>query len=201
MYLRGRVYFSILDQTAIKAGNCGGVWSFVPTQNLYIGQDTGLALRLENQSSYGTYNGVSTVLLQSQNQNAKSPQYWNGWYSSISSPTYGIDFTSTTPSTQCIIETDLIPTGTMLEKRTFQQIEYKLSTPLMVGEGVTMNYRKNGTDAWASCGTVQVESTTELSGYFTATFEKTQWVQLQVILSPLTSTSSSFVPLTQITLK
>ncbi len=198
MYLRGRVWFSILDQTASKAGNCGGIWSFVPTQNFFIGQDTGISLRLENQASYGTYNGVSPVLLASQNQNAIGAQYWNAWYSSISSPAYGIDFTNTTTSTPAIIETDLIPTGTLLDKKTFKQIEYKLSTPLAAGESVAISYRQNSTDSYVSCGSVVVESSTSLSGYFTITFEKGQWLQLKITLTPLSSSSSSFVRLREV---
>lgn len=198
MYTRGRVYFSILDQTATKAGNCGGIWSFIPTQNAFIQQDTGLTLRLENQSSYGSYNGVCPVLVASQQQNAIAPQYWNAWYSSISNPNYGIDFTGTVPSGTSIIETDLIRTGTMLQNQTFQQIEYKLSTPLANGETVTINYRLNSTDAWLSCGTIKTVSPTDLSGYYTANFENSQWLQLQIILTPLNSSLSSFCRLTEI---
>ena len=198
MYLRGRVYFSILDQTSTKAGNCGGVWSFTPTQNLYIGQDVGIALRLENQSSYGTYNGVASVLIPKVNQNVIAPQYFSGWYSSVSNPLYGIDTTGTGTNVVSVgvIETDLAPTGTMLDKQTDSKIEYKVSSPLLSNETVTMNYRLNGTDAWTSCGTVITD--TPLSGYFTANFQKGQWLQLQGILTPTTSTSSSFNRLVEI---
>ena len=201
MYCRGRVYFSILDQTATKAGNCGGIWSFVPTQNFSYGQDTGLALRLENQNSYGTYNGYAPVLINNMVQTAIAPQYWAGWVSDINTPTYGIDFTDTVPCTTAIIETDLIPTGTVLGKKTFQQLEYKLASPLAVGESVAMNYRLNGTNDWATCGTANVESTTALSGYFEINFQNTQWTQLQVILNSLGTTSSSFCRLNQVRLR
>lgn len=197
MYLRGRVYFSIQDQTTTKAGNCGGIWSFIPNQNTFFGQDTGLALRIENQSSYGTYSGASSVLLPSQQQNAIGPQYWAGWYSSSTSPTYGIDFTNTVPQ-QVIFETDLIPTGTMLENQTFGQIEYKLSTPLVSGESIQIYYRQNSTDTYVSCGVVNVETVTDLSGYFSANFQSGQWLQLRIIMTPIASVSSSFCRLREI---
>jgi hypothetical protein len=198
-YIRGRVYFSILDQTASKAGNCGGVWSFVPTQNLYIGQDTGLALRLENQNSYGSYNGVATVLLPSQTQNAISPQYWAGWYSNISGPTYGIDFTSTAPSTSAIVETDIITTGNLLEKQTFANLEYKLSAPLAAGDSIGLSYRLNATDAFTAMS-INLESTTGLSGYVSPLpFENTQWLQLKITLNP--TGNSSFCRLTELRLR
>jgi len=170
----------------------------VPTQNFFIGQDTGLSLRLENQASYATYNGMSPVLLASQTQNAIAPQYWNAWVSSVSSPTYGIDFTGTGTLNPCVIETDLIPTGTLLDKTTFNQIEYKLSAPLIDGETVTMKYRLNSTDAYATCGTEVVETSTGLSGYVPASFEKGQWLQLQISLNPLTSPNGSFVRLKEV---
>lgn len=195
MYLRGRVYFSILDQTSTKVGNCGGVWSFVPTQNLYIGQDTGLALRLENVNSYGTYNGVATVLIPNQQQSGIGPLYWSAWYSHITSPLYGIDYTNTTPgyppfanrstgNYNTIFETDLVPIATMLQKYTPTQVEYKLSSPLIAGESVDIAYRVNATDAYISMGTANIETASDFSGYFTSNFENAQWAQFQVTLIP-----------------
>lgn len=208
MYLRGRVWFSILDQVAAvgglfqaKAGNCGGIWSFVPTQNFFYGQDTGLALRLENQNSYNSYNGYCSVLIPAQNQTGRGPQYWSGWQSGLSSITYGIDFTNTGLQTNCVIETDLIPTGTLLQKKTFSQIEYKLGAPLYSTESVSIKYRQNATDAWTTCGTAVVENTGDLSGYFPIVFEKGQWLQLQISLIPGTvqiSANVSFIRLKKV---
>lgn len=202
-YVRGRVYFSIQDQTATKAGNCGGVWSFIPTQNFYIGQDVGVSLRLENQSSYGTYNGYSPILITKQTQNAIAPQYWNAWWSDITGTTYGIDFTGTgTASTSpMIIETDIIPTGTFLDKKTYAQIEFKLVTPLAAGAVVSMKYRKDLTSAWTSCGTAVMQNTNRLSGYFPANFEKTQWLQLQATLTPTTAAPGTFIRMSEIRLR
>lgn len=197
MYCRGRVYFGIQDQTATKTGNCGGIWSFTPVQN-FSNAETGMALRLDNQNSYGTYNGLATLLIPGFEQSAISPQYWSGWKSSISSPTYGIDFTDTIPEETTIIETDLIRTGTAINQKTFSQVEYKLSTPLASGETVVVKYRQNGTDAFQPCGTLQVESATSLSGLFPVNFEKGQWLQLQAVLNPLANASSSFCRLVEL---
>lgn len=199
MYLRGRVYFSLQDQTGTKAGNCGGVWSFVPTQQLYIGLDIGVSLCLENQNSYGTYNGLATVLLPSLNQAAIAPQYWSGWIASIGFSGYGIDFTGTVLSS-AIIETDVIPTGTMLNKKSFAQQEYKCSSPLLSGESVQLYYRLNLTDGWISCGTVVAESNS-LSGYFTSAFQNTQWLQLQANLISNGTTTYSGNRLTELRLR
>lgn len=214
MYLRGRVYFSILDQYtsngSSKAGNCGGIWSFIPTQNFFFGQDSGVALRMENQNSYATYSGVATVLIPNEDQagfgssywnSGLGPQYWSGWYSSITSPTYGIDGSSNVPSTAAVIETDIIPTGTLLNKKTFKQVEYKLAAPLSSGETVSIKYRQNITDAFTSLGTATTEGSTGLSGYYAVNFEKGQWLQLQITLTPSSSASESFVRLSEVRIR
>jgi hypothetical protein len=200
-YLRGRVYFSILDQTATKAGNCGGIWSFVPAQNIDPSQEIGNALRLENQQSYGDYDGYATIILPNQEQTVTSPQYWTGWQDGITNPAYGIDGTGTTPVTQYIVETDLLPSGTLLEKTTFNQVEYKLTSPLLSGDSIQLYYRLNSTAVWTSCGTVKEETANKISGYFTANFERTQLTQLRAVVTTGGTTASSFVRLMQLRLR
>jgi hypothetical protein len=117
---------------------------------------------------------------------------------------YGIDYTGlgTNASFPVVIETDAIPTGTLTEKKTFSQIEYKLSTALDIGATVTIFYRKDLTAAWKTMGPVKIEAN-RLSGYFSAVFEKSQWLQLQVILIPITSSAAtnSFVRLSELRLR
>ena len=199
-FIRGRIYFSILDQTASKVGNCGGIWSFIPTQIFFYGQDVGLSLRLDNQNSYGTYSGYAPVIINSQTQNGIGAQYWAAWESDITSPQYGIDFTSTGTRTPAIIETDLITTADFPDKKSFERISYKLAAPLWSGESVSISYRLNATDAYTSCGTAVVESATDIAGYFVANLEKTQLLQLKVTLNAITSTNQnvSFIRLLEL---
>ncbi len=204
MYLRGRVYFSVLDQSSTKAGNCGGIWSFVPTQNLSGAEETGLALRLEAQNSYNTYNGAAALLIANAVQDAQQPLYWSAWYSSVSAPTYGIDYSTggTNASFPAVIETDFIPIGTMLNKRTTNQLEYKLGAPLDTGATITAKYRTQLTDSWTSCDTF-ISDTAKLSGYARANYQQLQWVQFQFTLTPITSsaTSNTFIRFREIRLR
>lgn len=204
MYLRGRVYFSVLDQSAAKAGNCGGVWAFLPTQSYSIDQDTGSALRLEYLNSYGTYNGVDNLLIVNQMQNAQQPLYWSAWNSDITAPTYGIDYSTggTSSVAPVILETDAIPVGTMLDKKTFSQVEFKLSSPLDTTATVTYFYRQDLTSAWKKGEIFKMEAN-RLSGYAIMNFEKGQWLQLQLVLTPITSTAStnSFVRLKEVRIR
>jgi hypothetical protein len=209
-FIRGRVFVSVQDETASKAGTCGGIWSFVPTQAMFIQQDQGSGLRMENVNSYATFsngvyanNGLCTVLLTNQNQAAIAPQFFSGWMSDLvaNSPLYGIDGTGTSPSTTqpTVIETDLLPTGNMLDKRSFQKIEWKVSSPLLTNETVTVNYRLSSTGAWTALTNPKVD-TSALSGYYTPTFELTQWVQFQIILTGIAS-SPSFNRLAELSAK
>ncbi len=200
MYLRGRVYFSILDQTATKAGNCGGIWSFTPIQNLV--QDTGQALHLENENSYGTFSGMATVLLPSENQLAVSPQYWSGWQTSYSVATssFGIDFTSTVPVPTAYVETDLLATGTFLSKRSFSQLEFKVATPMHASDEINLYWRLNGTNDWTFAGASKLEAN-RLSGYVPVNFQKTQWIQVKAYLVTNQTTNSSFNRVKEIRLR
>lgn len=202
-FIRGRVYFSILDQTSAKAGNCGGVWSFVPTENLYIGADTGIALRLENQNSYGTYNGYAPILIGSLDQSGLAPKYWSAWQDSYNTATanFGIDYSAATPVTNYTVETDLLPVGTYLDKQTFTQLEYKLATIPNSGESVQLYWRGDGTDTWTSAGSVITDTSNAYGAYFQVNFEKNQWLQFRAVATTDGTATSSFVPLVEIRLR
>jgi hypothetical protein len=179
------------------------VWSFIPTQNIDPSQDIGSALRLENQNSYGNYNGYANIILPAVKQDATSPQYWTAWQNSYDTGTaaFGIDFTGTVPVTTYVVETDLIPTGTLFSKDTFSQLEYKLSSNLLSTDSVQLFWRINSTDAWTSAGTVENETEAPISGVYRMAFQKTQWLQIRAVITTSGTTASSFVRLSQIRIR
>lgn len=204
IFCRGRVYFSILDQTAVKAGNCGGVWSFIPSENIDPNQDVGSALRLENQNSYGDYDGYAPVLIVDEQQNGKSPKYWAAWQDSYNDATanFGIDYSTENPATTYVVETDLIPTGTFLTQRTFTQLEYKLTVALATNESVALYWRTSPTSAWTAASGLVIETTDPISGYYSVNFQKTQWFQARAIVTTTgNAATSTFVPLREIRLR
>lgn len=214
IYLRGRIFFSVQDSNS----KTGGIWSFIPTQSYYIEQDIGYCLRLDAQNTSNTYAGMATLLFapsengvtnengtQDPGQKARGPQFWAAWWDG--STTYGIDYSSTSPFTggQTIIETDVIPTGTMLNKASFSQLEYKLAAPLVAGESVVIKWRTDLTSSYSGAGTLVTEPSTAdgsgtiISGYYSVNFQNSQWLQLQVILtSVVIGSSPSFVRLVQL---
>lgn len=203
-YVRGRVYCSILDQTAAKAGNCGGVWSFIPSENIDPEQAVGTALRLESQNSYGDYDGYAPILIVNKQQTGKSPKYWAAWQDGYNASTaaFGIDYSTENPVTGYVVETDLLPSGTFLDKKTFEQLEYKLAVPMVAGDSVQLYWRTNPIGSWTSAGTVEEETSDRISGLFRVNFQKTQWTQIRAVVTTSGSASTStFVPLSEIRLR
>ncbi len=216
MYLRGRVWFGIQDSTSTHTGNCGGAWSFVPNFAAFAEQDTGTALRYENHnaslSGSSSYTAYPTVLFSGQdtqaqggaNNNVNGPQYVAGWgQTGGSQVATALDFSASTPYTDgsTIIESDVIPVGTFLTNRTFEQIEYKLAAALVAGESVAFKYRLDLEQPFVAAGTIQqpANTTTDptVSGYCPINFQNAEIVQLQIILTS-TATNPSFVRLQEV---
>lgn len=209
MFLRGRVWFSIEDQNAGNTtGNCGGVWSFTPTQNLFLGQDQGVQLHLENQNSYGTYNGVCDVLIPLLSQTANGPQYWSGWSSTYTNSSTSIDGSGTLPysgalSTSVLetsqvawIDTDIVSIGNYLGRDTPINVEYKTSRPLISGDTIQIWWRNNLTSAFVFVGQDTTVGNTSL--YFSLNEIGVQWAQFRILTTTNGSTSTSWVPVTQL---
>ena len=198
------MYCSILDQTATKAGNCGGNWSFIPSENVDPEQDVGSSLRLENQNSYGDYDGYSPLMIVDQEQNGKSPKYWAAWQDSYDSGTanFGIDYSTENPVTEYIVETDLLQSGTNLDRTTFNQVEYKLTTPPAAGDDVALHYRLSPKATWTALADKREQTDTVLSGIYQVNFQKTEWLQIRAVgTTSGDASTSTFVPLREIRLR
>lgn len=124
---------------------------------------------------------------------------WKTVNSSDVTQTAGIDTSTSSPYTTytSYIDTEMVPIGQFLNKATFNNLEFKLSTPLVSGEGIKISYRTNKTESFTLIG----ETTAAvLSDAYTPNFEGCQWIQLR-IETKSTSTNPSFVRLTEIRLR
>lgn len=183
---RNQIYFgfSATDNTGNVLNLYGGMWA--------LDTDT-KALRMLNKSSYDTYTGYVSNLISYNGDSITSAQTNNGygmftgWYNGTIG---GVDKGIATPYTegQAYVETDIIPVGQFLTKKTFNNIEFKLSTPLVAEESVALNYRTNITEAYTLINLTGGGNTGDLSGYGAANFQNVQWIQIRPYL---TSTASS----------
>lgn len=178
---KNQIYFgvSVTTNGAVAVSGYGGLWA--------IDTDSD-ALRLVNKLSYGTYLGYATVYLPNPTNGAAGSGFYVGWDSGAT--TYGVDVSSSTPYTnyETTIDTDMTPVGTLLKPYTGSQFEFKLTKPLVSGEGVKILYRTDLSQSFTLIG----ETTTvgAISDNFPNTFQNAQWIQLQIALKSTGSTPS-----------
>lgn len=192
VYWKNQLYFSFSAATnaGVSINTVAGVWAIDLPSN---------AFRYVNQLSYGSYAGTTTVLVQ--NVLSTSPAgagLYIGW---VNNGTYGVDVTTSTPYTgeQAYVDYDLIPVGTFLTKKTFQNAEWKLSTPLVSGESISIYYRTNINEAFTLMGTTSTAGFLSDQPY-PVNFEMSQWLQLRAVMTS-TASSPSLVRLRELRLR
>lgn len=190
LYFRNQLYFGISGRTNgnTAINNFAGMWAIdLDTEVLYMASPL----------SYNTYTGTVPVLIPMGVPNALGLAVYIGWLNT----TGGFDYSAGTPYTnyQSYIDTDIIPVGTYYDVSTDMQIEYKLSKPLVSGEGVKIYWRGNLTDSFTQVTSV-TSVTGAISGAGQVNFQKQQWVQLRVALSS-TASSPSYTKLREIRMR
>jgi hypothetical protein len=188
-YNRNQLYFGL--SATDNAGNAlsvyGGLWAVDLTTD---------ALRCVTQMSHGTWGGYVSAI-HSGILTGAGISLFSGWKSATS--TYGVDSTGSDPFDTYIayVDSDMIPVGTFLSKKTFEWVEYKLATPLTTGDGVYLYYRTNMTEAFTAIG----ESTTAglLSEAFNVNFENVQWIQIRAMLKG--ASGGSYTRLTEMRIR
>lgn len=113
---------------------------------------------------------------------------------------YGIDTTTSVPYTDYgpYIITDLIPVGTILARKTFEQVEFKLAAPMTSGEGIKISYRENLSDAFTQIG--ESLDGNIISDIYTVNFQNLQWLQFKIEMKS-TATTASYVRLKEIRIR
>lgn len=201
--VRNQIYFSLQCRNSASGTvitEYGGLWA--------IDLDS-TALRLTNQLSYGTYDGISHAMLPVVPTPANNPPFPTytqgvailiGWNSGAS--TYGIDYAAAVPytSSEAYIDSDLIPIGTFDKVRDFTRIEYKLAKPMVSGESVSLYYRTEFSQSYTLIDTDTATSTyLPFSKSSPVNFKNAQWIQLRAVLNSV-SDSPSYVRLKEIRL-
>lgn len=175
------------------------MFGFEPTDNsgsdLNVGGVWAIDLETKAFRQVSNVTGYANVLIGSQSSSNKAGMaYITGIYDS--SNNYSIQNSSTAAGTgTATIVTDTIPIGTILNKRTFKQVEFKLGTALASGESIALTaiYDLNNSVSIGTWNTVG-----DFSGYFPVTFEKNQWLSIQAFI---TGNSSSGVRLREIRIR
>lgn len=203
MFHRSKLFFQALATTASGTKILAGIFSIVVSAAAI--QETPPAIIMEAQNSSGLVpsTAVGTGVLIDNTPSANgNDSYYSGWGFGASA-TGGIDYNDTTlwQNYEPVIETDIIPIGTILEKETFGLIEFKLDRLLANGDSIRLSWRANLTDSYTVLGTTTATASTflQLSDYYQANISQSQWAQFKVEFK-CASSSSSFIPLREIRL-
>ena len=173
---KNQIYFSFYTTT--NSGDvlpvCGGIWA--------VDVDTE-AIRVANELSYGTYAGYASALIPDLSLTPAGTGLFMGWYDGVSA--YGVDQTVTGlyTNSQTYIDFEMYPIATFLRPKTFKTVEYKLSSPLVQGESVSIYYRKKISDLFTLIFTSSMAGA--YSDNHPVNFDNAQWVQLRVILNSI----------------
>lgn len=201
-YYKNQIYFGALyGTTGTQVGTAyAGVWA--------IDVDT-RALRVGLVSSTST--STATAFFAPANQIGSSTGFS---FNSIGLISFSYDFANSitiadtylstpTSSYYTSIDTDIIPVGQFLTKRTFENVEWKTTKPLAESESIKISYR---TDLSSSYTLIKEWTyaaqplTTDVGNFNEATFENVEWVQLRYEAKSTTS-SPSFVRLKEIRIR
>lgn len=208
--VKNQIYFGIkaTNNAGTVINNYGGLWA--------IDADT-KAIRISNKLSYDSYeNYVSCLTIN--NSVTSGIALYSGWGTTTTytmndngnTYTYylgGIDKPSTSPYSnyETYADSDMIPIATYLQNKTFEQVEFKLTKPMVSGEGVKIQYRTHITDTFVDVFETLYSATVEnnsqnMSGFSTVNWENVQWLQLR-ILSKSTSTTPSYTRIKEIRIR
>lgn len=198
MVKRSKLYFQALAQTTAGANILAGVFSVIASPATVGEVASGLIM--ESQNSYGLTPATGALPNGLLIDNSPSSTGFNSYYSAWSNGPIvgGIDYNDTTlwQNFEPVIETDIIPIGKILDKKTFGNIEFKLDRPLTSGDQISLYWRPSLSDSYILIGT---SSTNQLSEYYTSNISQAQWAQFRIQFK-CASSGSSFIPLREVTL-
>jgi len=196
MVHRSRLYFQALASTTAGTNLLAGTFSLQVAPSL-LGE-TASGLIMEGQNSYGLVPPAGSlpaaILIDNEPSASGQDSYYSVWSNGATSG--GIDFNDTTlwQNWEPTIETDIIPVGTILNKKTGGQIQFKLDRPMASGDEIRMYWRPSLTDSYRLMGTT---TTNVLSDYYPSNVFQSQWAQFKIQFKAAAS-GSSFIPLKEI---
>lgn len=190
MFHRNRLFFGAYSQT-MDSDEESGIFSIDLNSENAI-------LNFESQGSTGLVPSGSAsavnILIDLNNDLSNTSTYSpDRYYSAYENNGIGVvDYNDDTPWTnfEAVIETDLIPVGTFLEKRTFQDVEYKLDKPLASGDQIRLSFRTNLNESYTVIGTTSGSTNQVISESFSSNVNEAEWLQFKIELDCASSNSS-----------
>lgn len=196
MVHRSKLFFQVLAKNTSGTNLLAGVFSLIVSPPAVGSSTEGLVMEAQNSYGLTPASGALSggVLIDNSPSANGNDSYYSAW--SNGATTGGIDYNDTTlwQNFEPTIETDIIPIGTILDKKTMGNIQFKLDRPMASGDQIRMYWRPSLTDSYVLMGTT---TTTQLSEYYPSNISQSQWAQFKIQMKCAPS-SSSFIPLREI---
>lgn len=187
--------FNNSGDTVINDSSIASVWAI----KLGVSILGDIAQRLSAINSLFQGTQFASVLLPVIGNSAKGGwDYFMGLTDTAGSPSYVIASSLSTSgnNTAANIYSDVIPVGTSIKPKSFEQLEFKLSRPMTTSETITLFTRSNLNDSYTQIGQT---TTTVLSDVYPFNVQNLQWIQIQAHL--FGPTDGSHVRITEIRLR
>ena len=198
MIHRAKLYFQALAKSTAGSNILAGVFSLNVSATLVTDVQPSGAFNMEAQNSTAPSTGALSGGCLMDNSPSSNGQ--DSYYSAYSVGTSSgvIDYNDTTlwQNNEPMIETDIIPIGTYLIKKTLAMIQFKLDRPLATGDSISLYWRPSLTDSYVSIPVIDT-SANLLSNYGVTSINQAQWAQFKVTFK-CASSGSSFIPLREI---
>lgn len=159
----------------------------LPSDNIWAIDLETKAFRSVSRLFTASLKGNAKCLIAATNPNTAGLSYIVGW-DDDDSGVPGIGYSGTTAGIGSgDILTDRIAVGSLMMKKTFSQVEYKLSTPLESGESISASIRTDNDSQ--NLVFSPTPGTGQISGVAPVSVEKSQWWQVDITLTGNSPTS------------
>jgi hypothetical protein len=162
---RGKIYFQAMAQNTSGTNILAGIFSLIVSPAVTGEVASGLVMEAQNSYGLTPVSGATGAGILIDNVPSSSGQ--DSYYSvySTGSSSGAIDYNDTTvwQNFEPTIETDIIPIGTFLDKKTPGQIQFMLDRELATGDQIELSWRQSLSDSYT---TPVVTSTTTLANAF-----------------------------------
>jgi hypothetical protein len=193
---RGKIYFQALAQNTSGINILAGIFSLIVSPA--VTGEVASGLIMEAQNSYGLTPTSGTtgagILIDAEPSSNGQDSYYSVY--STGSSSGGIDYNDTTvwQNFEPTIETDFIPIGTFLDKKTPGQVQFILDRPMSSGDQIELSWRQSLSDSYS---TPVVTSTTTIANAFPPNISQILWIQFKINFKGASS-NSSFIPLREV---
>lgn len=180
MQHRQKLYFQTLGANVSGTNLFQGILS--------VDLDTGaINVENENSSAVNSGSGAAGLLIDVSDTSIAYDKYYSAGDAAVNF----VDYNDTTlySNDEPLIETDLIPIGTFLQPKSFQNMEFKLDQPLQTGDSITVYGRISLSDSYTLIGTTTTAVLSNILEPFT--LEKLQWIQFKITMKCNSSVGSS----------